>query len=76
MKSLALAIVEDLKKKIKASAISSAKRSEAYREMGAQNHVTHYKSRVIITNEKLKANAFTELTLLVQLCEKLKAVVQ
>jgi hypothetical protein len=53
---------------IKASAISSAKRSEAYREMGAQNHVTHYKSRVIITSEKHKANTFTELTFLVQLC--------
>jgi hypothetical protein len=61
--------VEDFKKlMIKASAISSAKRSEAYREMGAQNHVTYYKSRVIITSEKHNANTFTELTFLVRLC--------
>ena len=48
--------MEDFKKlMIKASAISSAKRSEAYREMGAQTHVTNYKSRVIITSEKHNA---------------------
>jgi len=48
--------VEDFKKlMIKASAISSAKRSEAYREMGAQTHVTNYKSRVITTSEKHNA---------------------